>query len=125
METPRELRYSSDHEWVLVEGDEALVGITDFAQDSLGEVVYVELPDVGEIIEAGDVFGEVESVKSVSELFMPITGEVLDINDELDPNPGIINADPYGDGWIVRIRLEDESELDTLLSAEEYGASVE
>lgn len=125
METPRELRYSSDHEWVLVEGDEALVGITDFAQDSLGEVVYVELPDVGEIIEAGDVFGEVESVKSVSELFMPITGEVLDINDELDPNPGIINADPYGDGWIVRIRLEDESELDTLLSAEEYEASVE
>lgn len=125
METPKDYRYSVDHEWVLVEGDEAIIGITDFAQDSLGEIVYVDLPSEGDLFSADDPFGEVESVKSVSELVMPIAGEVIAVNDALNDTPELVNSDPYDDGWMIRIRLEAEEDLDSLLSAEAYEASLE
>jgi len=125
MDMPKDRKYSIDHEWVVVEGDEATIGITEYAQDALGEVVYVDLPDEGETFAVGDTFGEVESVKSVSELFMPVSGEVIAINDSLADAPETINDDCYGDGWMIRVRIENESELADLLEAEAYLASID
>jgi glycine cleavage system H protein len=121
---PADLRYDKEHEWVRVEGDSAVIGISDFAQDQLGEVVYVDLPSVGDVLAVGETFGEIESVKSVSELFAPISGTVVEVNDELDSAPEAINSDAYGAGWMVKIELADPAELDGLMSSVEYGAFV-
>lgn len=124
MNFPSDRRYSEEHEWVVVEGNQALVGITEFAQDQLGEVVYVDLPEVGATYSAGDSFGEVESVKSVSELFLPVSGEIVEINDALDAQPETINSDPYDAGWMIKIELSDPSELDNLMDAATYESSI-
>ena len=120
MSIPEHLRYSSDHEWALVEGDTVRIGITDYAQDALGDVVYVELPQVGDRIGQGEPFGEVESTKSVSELFAPVSGVVTEVNDELAGAPQRLNEDPYGDGWICTVTFDDAAELDSLLDADGY-----
>jgi glycine cleavage system H protein len=117
---PEGLHYSKDHEWLRVEGDTATVGITDHAQSSLGDVVYVELPKVGDSFGAHDTFGSVESVKAVSELFLPVAGEVTAVNEALNDEPEKVNSDPYGDGWMVRVRLSNAGEVDGLLNAAEY-----
>lgn len=121
---PDDLRYDKEHEWVRVEGDTAVVGITDFAQDQLGEVVYLDLPSAGDQMVAGDTFGEVESVKSVSELFAPVSGEVLEVNADLDGAPETVNSDPYGAGWMVKVKLADPSQLDVLMGSDEYESYV-
>lgn len=121
---PNDRTYSNEHEWVVADGDVVTIGISDFAQDQLGEVVYVDLPGEGDSVSAGDTFGEIESVKSVSELFAPVTGEVIAVNDSLDDSPETVNQDPHGEGWMIKVRLEDASELDALMSAEEYDAFV-
>ncbi len=118
---PEELKYSKDHEWVKVDGDVATVGITDYAQDSLGDVVYVELPNEGENFKSHDAFGSVESVKAVSEIFTPIAGEIVETNEGLNDAPEVVNDDPYGDAWLVKIKMDNSGELDELLSSEEYG----
>lgn len=120
MNFPENLKYSKDHEWIKVEGDTALVGITEFAQSELGEIVYVDVTSEGETIEQNGVFGSVEAVKTVSDLLMPVSGEVLEVNAELEEKPELINEDPYGKGWIIKIAVSDASELDTLLSASDY-----
>ena len=120
MNTPGGLRYSTDHEWALADGDVVRIGITDYAQDALGDVVYVELPEVGDRVEQGEPFGEVESTKSVSELFAPVSGVVSEVNDELAGAPQRLNEDPYGDGWICTITFGDAAELDSLLDADGY-----
>jgi len=117
---PDELRYHPEHDWARVDGDEATFGITWFAQDQLGEVVFVDLPEPGAALEAGTSYAEVESVKAVSDVFAPLSGEVVAINETLNDNPETINADPYGDGWVVRVRLADPSEVDALLSVDAY-----
>ena len=121
---PADLKYDKEHEWVRVEGDVAVIGISDFAQDQLGEVVYVDLPSVGDELIAGETFGEIESVKSVSELYAPVTGTVSAVNDDLDAAPESINSDPYDAGWMVKVTLADPSQLDALMSADEYEAYV-
>ena len=125
MNVPAELRYSTDHEWVRTEDDMVRVGITDYAQDALGDVVYVDLPEIGATLEVGASFGEVESTKSVSDLFAPVTGEVVEINDALGDNPEHINDDPYGDGWICVVRPSDPAALESLLDADAYVALIE
>ena len=120
MSIPEHLRYSSDHEWALAEGDTVRIGITDYAQDALGDVVYVELPEVGDRVGQGEPFGEVESTKSVSELFAPVSGVVTEVNDELAGAPQRLNEDPYGDGWICTVTFDDATELDSLLDADGY-----
>ena len=120
MSIPEHLRYSSDHEWALAEGDTVRIGITDYAQDALGDVVYVELPQVGDRVGQGEPFGEVESTKSVSELFAPVSGVVTEVNDELAGAPQRLNEDPYGDGWICTVTFDDATELDSLLDAAGY-----
>jgi glycine cleavage system H protein len=120
MNIPEDLRYSTDHEWAVVDGDVARIGITDYAQDALGDVVYVELPQVGDRVDQGEPFGEVESTKSVSELFAPVSGVVSEVNDELAGAPQRLNEDPYGDGWICAIAFDDAAELDSLLDADGY-----
>ncbi|HEX5707100.1 MAG TPA: glycine cleavage system protein GcvH [Pyrinomonadaceae bacterium] len=117
---PEGLHYSKDHEWISVEGETATVGITDHAQNSLGDVVYVELPKVGDTFGAHEAFGSVESVKAVSELFLPVSGEITEVNDALQDSPEQVNSDPYGAGWMVRIRVSDPGQIDGLLSAKEY-----
>jgi glycine cleavage system H protein len=117
---PEGLYYSKDHEWLRVEGETGTVGITDHAQHSLGDVVYVELPKAGETFAAHDTFGSVESVKAVSELFLPVAGEVTEVNESLSDEPEKVNSDPYGDGWMLRVRLSNRGEVDSLLSAAEY-----
>ena len=117
---PDDLHYSKDHEWVRVEGDTATIGITDYAQNSLGDVVYVELPKPGETFNANESFGSVESVKAVSEIFTPVSGEVLEVNESLQDEPEKVNTDPYGEGWMVRTRLSVAGEVDSLLTAAEY-----
>jgi len=119
---PEDLRYTEEHEWVRLEGDEVVVGITDHAQDALTDIVYVELPEVGTSVSAGDGFGSVESVKSVSEIFAPLSGELSAVNEALEDAPELINDDPYGTGWIVRMRLEDNGVLGDLLDAGGYRA---
>jgi glycine cleavage system H protein len=117
---PEDLHYSKDHEWVRVEGNIAVVGITDYAQNSLGDVVYVELPKVGEQFAANEPFGSVESVKAVSEVFSPVTGEVAGINETLNDEPEKVNQDPYGEGWMIRMKMSNPGEVDSLLTAAEY-----
>lgn len=124
MSVPQNLKYTKEHEWVLVEGDVATVGITSFAQGELGDIVYVEIETVGESIDKDEVFGSVEAVKTVSDLFMPISGEVLEFNEKLDGNPELVNSDPYGEGWMVKVRISDSSELDELLDATAYAALI-
>ena len=118
--TPEELSYTKDHEWVRVQGDVATVGITDHAQRQLGDVVYVELPKASDKFEAGEPFGSVESVKAVSEVYMPLGGSVVEVNDSLNDSPENVNTDPYGDGWMIRIKMDNPSQVDGLLSAIEY-----
>ena len=120
MAHPGDRTYSQEHEWVAADGDTVTIGITEFAQDQLGEVVYVDLPSVGDALSAGETFGEIESVKSVSELYSPVSGEIVEVNDALGDTPETVNASPHADGWMVKIRVEDASELDSLMSAEEY-----
>jgi glycine cleavage system H protein len=122
MNVPEDLRYSSDHEWVRVEANGLRVGITDFAQDALGDVVYVELPSVGAAVEVGSTMGEVESTKSVSDIYAPITGTVTEVNEQLESAPNRVNEDPYGEGWLCIIQTDDPSQLDTLLDARAYLA---
>ena len=124
MNTPTNLKYSEDHEWIRVEGDEAYVGITDFAQSQLGDIVFVDVTSVGETLTAHEVFGTIEAVKTVSDAFLPVGGEVLEFNDALEADPALVNTDPYGEGWMVKIRMTDPAELDALLSAEGYEALV-
>jgi glycine cleavage system H protein len=125
MEFPEGLKYSKEHEWVLVEGNTATIGITEFAQEELGDIVYVELPEVGEKIVKDDPFGAVESVKAVSDIYAPVSGSVLEINDVLPDNPETINDDPYGDGWMIRVELSDTDDLTDLMDAEEYAEYVQ
>jgi len=120
MNIPKNLKYTQDHEWVRIEGDMATVGITDFAQGELGDIVYVEIETEGENIPKGELFGTIEAVKTVSDLFMPLTGEVIEFNEELESEPEIVNSDPYGDGWMIKIKVSDLSEEKELLSAEAY-----
>ena len=125
MNVPEQLRYSSDHEWVSRDGDVVRVGITDYAQDALGDVVFVQVPSVGDVVKAGDSFGEVESTKSVSDVYAPVGGTVVDVNEALAESPQVLNEDPYGDGWICTIRMSDPAEFDALLDAAAYGALIE
>lgn len=120
MNIPTNLKYTKDHEWVSVDGDIATIGITDFAQGELGDIVYVEVETVDETIDAEEVFGSVEAVKTVSDLFMPITGEIIEFNEDLDANPELVNSNPYDKGWMIKVKISDTSELDNLLSAEQY-----
>jgi glycine cleavage system H protein len=121
MNVPGNLLYSKEHEWLRVEGDTAYVGITDFAQSELGDIVFVEIDTVGDTVAASDVFGTIEAVKTVSDLYMPVSGEILEVNDKLEDNPELVNSDPYGDGWLVKIKLTNESEKEDLLDAAAYG----
>jgi glycine cleavage system H protein len=125
MEFPVGLKYSKEHEWVLVEGSMATIGITEYAQEELGDIVYVELPEVGEKVVKDDPFGAVESVKAVSDVYAPVSGTVLEINDVLPDNPETINDDPYGDGWMIRVELTDKDDLKDLMDAEEYAEYVQ
>lgn len=120
MNFPSELKYTKDHEWVRIEGDVAIVGVTDFAQSELGDVVYVEVETVGETLAQEEVFGTIEAVKTVSDLFMPVSGEILELNEELESAPEKVNEDPYGEGWMIKIKLDDASQVDGLLSADAY-----
>ena len=120
MNIPDNLKYTKDHEWVKINGDTAVVGITDFAQNELGDVVFVEVETVGEELDKEETFGTIEAVKTVSDLFMPVSSEVTEFNEELEATPDTINKDPYGKGWIIKIKMSDKSEADDLLSAEEY-----
>ena len=123
MNFPSNIKYTSEHEWIRVEGEEAYVGITDYAQSELGEIVFIDVPTVGETVGQGEVFGSVEAVKTVSDLNMPVSGEVLELNEELDAAPELVNNDPYGKGWIIRIAIKDAAELDRLMDAAAYEAS--
>ncbi len=125
MELPSGLKYSREHEWVRVEGNIAVIGITDFAQSELGDVVYVELPEVGAEVEANNTFGVVESVKAVSDLFAPVSGVVVEANTTLEDQPELVNSEPYEDGWMIRVEMKDESELNDLLEADSYRAYTE
>ena len=124
MSIPANLKYTKEHEWLRVEGNTAWVGITDYAQSELGEIVYVEVETVGEELAEGDVFGSVEAVKTVSELFLPVGGTILELNAELDATPELINTDPYGKGWIYKMSVSELSEVESLLSAEAYAALI-
>ncbi|MEI8240074.1 MAG: glycine cleavage system protein GcvH [Actinomycetota bacterium] len=124
MQVPQQLRYSSDHEWVSVDGSRARVGITDYAQDALGDVVYVQVPEVGAAVSAGDSFGEVESTKSVSDVYAPVSGTVLAVNDQLADHPELLNQDPYGAGWLCEIQMADVAQADNLLDAAAYQALI-
>ncbi|MFN8155748.1 MAG: glycine cleavage system protein GcvH [Bacteroidia bacterium] len=124
MNIPAELKYTKDHEWVRIDGDIATVGITDFAQSELGDIVYVEIETVGDTVAREDVFGTVEAVKTVSDLFMPLTGEVMEFNGELEGNPELVNKDPYGGGWMVKVKIADASQVADLLSADAYKALI-
>jgi len=119
---PADLRYDEEHEWVKVDGDVATIGISDFAQEQLGEVVYVDLPSVGDPVTRGESFGEIESVKSVSELFAPVSGEVVEVNPELQDTPEVINQDSYGTGWMIKVKVDNLSEVDALMDADSYEA---
>jgi len=122
---PEDFHYTKDHEWVKIEGDEAAIGITDFAQSQLGDVVFVELPDIGEELKSHQTLGVVESVKAVSDIYSPISGEVSEVNEGLNDNPEILNQDPHTKGWIIKLKVKDPSELDKLMSASEYEKYLE
>lgn len=124
MNTPSELKYTKDHEWIKVEGDTATIGITDYAQGELGDIVFVDVDTVDEHLNEGDVFGSVEAVKTVSDLYLPVAGTVLEVNADLEDQPELLNTDPYGKGWIIKLKIADSADLSTLLSAEEYQEVV-
>lgn len=128
MNFPAELKYTEEHEWIRIEGDEAYIGITDFAQSELGDIVYVEVETVGDTVKAGDIFGTIEAVKTTSDLFMPVSGKVLEVNSKItsdgDDSPELVNTDPYGDGWIVKIKITDPAQLAGLMDAETYKTKV-
>lgn len=124
MNVPQNLKYTKDHEWVSIEGDIATIGITDFAQGELGDIVYVEIETEGESLGQEEVFGSVEAVKTVSDLFMPLTGEIIEFNTKLEADPELVNTDPYGDGWMVKVKLADMDELGSLLDASAYSALI-
>jgi glycine cleavage system H protein len=121
MNIPANLKYTKDHEWARIEGDKAVIGITDFAQSELGDIVFVEVETVGDEISQEEVFGTIEAVKTVSDMLMPVTGEVLEFNEKLQSKPELINSDPYGEGWIIKISIKDKSEITSLLSNEAYA----
>ena len=121
---PSDLRYHKEHEWVRIDGDIATIGISDFAQDQLGEVVYVDLPSVGDVVTADETFGEIESVKSVSELYAPVSGEIVEVNDALADTPETVNSDPYGGGWMIKVQLSGTDEFEALMSADAYETFV-
>ena len=125
MNIPENLKYTKDHEWVKVDGDTATVGITDYAQNELGDIVFIEVETEGETLDKEEVFGTVEAVKTVSDIFMPISGEVVEFNSKLEDSPEIVNKDPYGDGWLIKIKISDKSELDDLLDADKYKELIE
>jgi glycine cleavage system H protein len=125
MNFPENLKYTEDHEWVRVEGDEAFVGITDFAQGELGDIVYIDIDSEGESFDQGETFGSIEAVKTVSELFMPVAGEILEFNSKLEDEAELVNSDPYGEGWMVKIKISDAAQLDNLMSADKYQSTVE
>lgn len=120
MNSPTNVKYTSEHEWIRLENDEAIIGITDYAQDQLGDIVFVDVTAEGETLEQGEVFGTIEVVKTVSDLFLPIGGEIVEVNPELEEHPELVNKDPYGEGWIIRIKPTDASQMDELLDAEAY-----
>ena len=122
---PDELKYSEQHEWLSLDGDVGTIGVTDYAQSQLGDIVFVELPQVGDVLEKGQSFGTIEAVKTVEELYTPIAGEVLEINDTLEDDAEQVNSDPYSDGWMIKVRLSDTANLDTMLSAEDYEELIE
>jgi glycine cleavage system H protein len=124
MNFPENLKYTKDHEWILVEGDHATIGITEFAQGELGDIVFVDIATQGETLGAEEVFGSVEAVKTVSELYMPVAGEVLEVNATLDSTPESINSDPYGDGWMIKVKMSNAADADTLLTANQYKALI-
>ncbi|MCF8335100.1 MAG: glycine cleavage system protein GcvH [Bacteroidales bacterium] len=125
MNIPENLKYTKDHEWIKVDGDQAYVGITDYAQNELGDIVFVEIETEGEKLNKEEVFGTVEAVKTVSDIFMPVSGEVVEVNTKLEDSPEIVNKDPYGEGWLIKIQLSDKSELDNLLDASQYKELIQ
>ncbi len=124
MNIPQNLKYTKDHEWLKVEGDTAFVGVTDFAQNELGDIVFIEVETVGESLDKEETFGTIEAVKTVSDMFMPVGGEILEFNETLSDNPEKVNQDPYGEGWIVKIKISDSSQIEELLDAAQYGELV-
>lgn len=125
IEIPEELKYTDEHEWAKIEDELVVIGITDYAQDALGEIVYIELPSEGDEITKGDSFGGVESTKSVSDLYAPVSGEVIEVNESLLDSPETINEDPYGDGWLIKVRIHDSDEFDELMDSEQYSEFIE
>lgn len=124
MNVPENLRYSKEHEWVRVEGDKAVIGITEFAQSELGDIIYVDIETVGETIAKDEVFGTVEAVKTVSDLYMPVSAEILELNEALSDKPELVNSDPFGEGWMIKVKISDPAELDTLLDAAAYKEHI-
>ena len=124
MNYPENLRYTKDHEWVRIEGDEAIVGITDFAQHELGDIVYVEIETVGKSLQEGEVFGTVEAVKTVSDLFLPVSGTITEVNPQLNSNPELVNSDPYGEGWMVKMKIDNAGDVDGLMDSAAYQSMV-
>lgn len=124
MKFPEELKYTKDHEWIKVQGTEAIIGITDYAQGELGEIVFVDVNTVGESLDKEEVFGSIEAVKTVSDLFIPVAGKILEVNEALDDQPELVNSDPYGQGWIVKIEVKDPAQLNDLLSAADYQKAI-
>ena len=124
MNVPANLKYTKDHEGVKIDGNTATIGVTDFAQGELGDIVYIEIETQGETLAQEEVFGSIEAVKTVSDLFMPLSGEIIEFNEDLEGNPEVVNTDPYGDGWMIKVNISDASELDSLLSASEYEALI-
>jgi glycine cleavage system H protein len=124
MKIPANLKYTKDHEWVLIEGDTATVGITDFAQKELGDIVYVEVETLDQTLDKDEVFGTVEAVKTVSDLFLPVSGEIIEFNDKLERNPESVNTDPYGDGWMIKVKMSDVSQINELLDSEAYKSLI-
>jgi len=120
MNVPENLKYSKDHEWIRVEGEEAFIGVTDYAQSQLGDIVFVEIETEGETIDKDEVFGSIEAVKTVSDLMIPVTAEVLEVNEKLEDEPELVNSDPYGEGWMIKVKIEDAAQLDALLSVDQY-----
>jgi glycine cleavage system H protein len=124
MNIPENLKYTKDHEWIAIDGDIATIGITDFAQGELGDIVYVEIETLDETLDQEEVFGSIEAVKTVSDLFMPVSGEIIELNEEIESSPEVVNSDPYGDGWMIKVKMSDPSEADALLDAAAYNELV-
>lgn len=124
MNIPNNLKYTKDHEWVIIDGNTATVGITDFAQKELGDIVYVEVESLDQTLDKDEIFGTVEAVKTVSDLFLPLSGEIIEFNENLETNPELVNTDPYGDGWMIKVKISDTSEIDGLLSADDYKSLI-